>query len=217
MNAYPRISRLFLVSATMLIACLFGSATILAQEGVKETEQFIKAGGNLSQAVAEAKLQVQTTLGNYDDLLSKSATDMKDSYNKLVKNTKEMNEKTEEARTRVTEMKATGDAYFAGRAATIKKIGDPTLQAQAKERLDVSQKSFAGVLDSLRVTRESFDPLRKELADHIKYLESDLSPSGTASLKPQAEQTKANAAVMFAKADDAIREANTYFAGLRAK
>ena len=76
MNAYPRISRLFLVSATMLIACLFGSATILAQEGVKETEQFIKAGGNLSQAVAEAKLQVQTTLGNYDDLLSKSATDM---------------------------------------------------------------------------------------------------------------------------------------------
>ena len=54
-------------------------------------------------------------------MLSKSATDMKDSYNKLLKNTKEMNEKTEEARTRVTEMKATGDAYFAGRAATIKK------------------------------------------------------------------------------------------------
>jgi len=73
------------------------------------------------------------------------------------------------------------------RAATIKKIEDPTLQAQAKERLDVSQKSFAGVLDSLRVARESFDPLRKELADHIKYLESDLSPSGTASLKPHAE------------------------------
>jgi DUF2959 family protein len=144
MNGYPRISRSFLVSATMLIAAHFGSATISAQEGVKETEQFIKAGGNLSQAVAEAKLQVQTTLGNYDDLLSKSATDMKDSYKKLLKNTKEMNEKTDAARTRVAEMKVTGDTYFAGRAATIKKIGDPTLQAQAKERLDVSQKSFAG-------------------------------------------------------------------------
>jgi hypothetical protein len=73
------------------------------------------------------------------------------------------------------------------------------------------------VLASLGETRESFDPLRKELADHVKYLESDLSPTGTASLKPQAEQTKANAAVVFAKADDAIRASNTYFTGLRAR
>ncbi len=217
MNAYSPTCRLSLVTATMLAACLLGSATISAQEGVKETEQFIKAGGNLSQAVAEAKLQVQTTLGNYNDLLSQSATDMKDGYKKLLKNIKEMNEKTEAARTRVTEMKATGDTYFAGRAATIKKIQDPALQGQAQTRLDASQQSFAGVLSSLREARESFDPLRKELADHVKYLESDLSPSGTASLKPQAEQAKASAAVVFAKADDAIRAANTYFTGLRAR
>jgi hypothetical protein len=86
-----------------------------------------------------------------------------------------------------------------------------------KERLDMSQKSFAGVLDSLRVARDSFDPVRKELADQIKYLESDLSPSGTASLKPKAENTKASASVAFANADQAIRDANTYFTGLRAR
>jgi Protein of unknown function (DUF2959) len=218
MNTYSRTYRLSLVTATMLAAaCFLGSTTISAQEGVKETEQFIKAGGNTSQAVAEAKLQVQTTLGSYNDLLSQSATDMKDGYKKLLKNMKEMNEKTDSARTRVTEMKATGDTYFAGRAATIKKIQDPALLAQAQGRLDENQKSFATVLESLRAARESFDPLRKELADHVKYLESDLSPSGTASLKPQAEQAKATAAAAFAKADDAIRAANTYFTGLRAR
>ncbi len=217
MNACLRTRRSSIVSAALMAACLLGSAPISAQEGVKETEQFIKSGGNLSQSVAEAKLQVQTTLGIYTDLLSKSATEMKDSYKKLLKNMKEMNDKTEAARMRVAEMKVTGDTYFAGRAATIKKIQDPALQAQAQERLDASQKSFAGVLASLRDARESFDPLRKDLADHVKYLESDLSPSGTASLKPQAEQAKANAAVVFGKADDAIRAANTYFGGLRAK
>jgi phosphoenolpyruvate-protein kinase (PTS system EI component) len=218
MNAYPRTCRLSLATATILAgACFLGSVTISAQEGVKETEQFIKAGNNLSEAVAEAKQQVQATLGNYNDLLSLSATDMKDGYKKLLKNIKQMNEKTETARTRVTEMRATGDVYFAGRAATIKKIQDPALQGQAQQRLDASQQSFAGVLGSLREARDSFDPLRKELADHVKYLESDLSPSGTASLKPQAEQAKASAAVVFAKADDAIRTANTYFTGLRAR
>lgn len=217
MNASPCTRRLSLVSAAALAACLLGSATTSAQEGVKETEKFVKAGDTLSQAVAEARLRVQTTLDNYSDLLSQSATGMKDSYKKLLKNMKAMNEKTEMARTRVAEMAATGDIYFAGRAATIKKIQDPALQAQAQERLDASRQSFASVLAALGEARESFDPLRKELADHVRYLESDLSPSGTASLKPQAEQTKANAAIVFAKADDAVRGANTYFTGLRVR
>jgi hypothetical protein len=217
MNAHLRTSLWSRVNAPVIAACLLGSATVSAQEGVKETEQFIKAGGNTSQAVAEAKLQVQNTLGNYSDLLSKSATDMKISYKRLLKNVKEMNDKTDAARARVTQMETTGTTYFGGRAATIKKIQDPTLRAQAEERLDASQKGFEGVLASLRETGQSLEPVRKDLGDHIKYLESDLSPSGTASLKPQAEKTKVDANVVFAKADDAVRTANMYFNGLRAR
>jgi chromosome segregation ATPase len=205
------------VGALVATACLAASAVSFAQEGVKETEQFIKAGGNTSQAVGEAKTQLQTTLTNYNDLLSKQAKDMKDSYSKLRKNLKDFDEKTADAQTRVTEMKATGATYFAGRSTMVKKISDPALQAQAQERLDASQKDFAGVLTSLSDAREALAPLRKELADHVKYLESDLSPSGTASLKPQAAAANANAATVFAKGDDAIRTANAYFTGLRAR
>jgi hypothetical protein len=99
----------------------------------------------------------------------------------------------------------------------VKKIADPALQAQAQERLDASQKDFAGVLASLSAAREALEPLRKDLADHVKYLESDLSPSGTASLKPQAAAANAAAATVFAKGDDAIRTANAYFSGLQAR
>jgi chromosome segregation ATPase len=198
-------------------ACLAAAAASFAQEGVKETEQFIKAGGNTSHAVGEAKTQLQTTLANYNDLLSKEAKEMKGSYSKLRKNLKDFDDKTTDARTRVTEMKATGATYFAGRSAMVKKIQDPTLQAQAQERLDASQKDFAGVLASLDEARVALEPLRKDLADHIKYLESDLSPSGTASLKPQAAAANTAAATVFAKGDDAIRTANAYFSGLQAR
>jgi gas vesicle protein len=204
-------------SAAIVATGLLVAATASAQEGVKETEQFIKAGGNLSESIGEAKQQIQSTMSNYNELLGKSATEMKDSYKKLLKNVKEMNEKVDAARERVAKMQETGTTYFAGRAATIKKIQDPALQAQAQERLVASQKGFDGVLASLRDTRDSFDPVRKELGDQIKYLESDLSPSGTASLKPQAEKTKEKADVLFGKTDEAIRTANTYFNGLRAR
>jgi hypothetical protein len=36
-------------------------------------------------------------------------------------------------------------------------------------------------------------------------------------LKPHAEEAKADAAIVFANADQAIRDANTYFTGLRAR
>jgi hypothetical protein len=217
MQTHLRSAKPLLAGVIVTATCLVGAATMLAQEGVKETEQFIKAGGNTAQALADAKLQLQTTLGSYNDLLSTSAKDMKDGYKKLIKNIKEMDEKGNQARTRVSEMEATGKTYFAGRAAAIKKIQDSALQAQAQERLDASQKDFSGVLASLRETRESFEPLRKELNDHVKYLESDLSPNGTASLKPQAEAAKANAAAVFSKGDEAIKTANAYFAGMRAR
>ena len=218
MDNHLRRSRTHSIAALALTACLVlvGLALLSAQEGVKETEQFIKAGEKTSESVAEAKLQMQTTLTNYSELLGKSATDMKDSYKKLVKNIKETDEKIADAREHVVKMQETGKTYFDGRAATVKKIQDPALQAQAQERLTASQRGFDGVLTSLRQTRESLDPVRKELGDQVKYLESDLSPSGTASLKPQAEKTKAGASVVVAKLDDAVRTANAYFNGLRA-
>ena len=216
MNAQLRPRLVSLVGVAALAAWVLGAA-VSAQEGVKETEQFIKAGGNVSQSVGEAKAQLQSTLTNYGELLGKSATEMKDSYKKLLKNIKESDEKLTNARERVTQMQDTGKIYFTGREATIKKIADPALQAQAQERLVASQKEFESVLASLRTARESLDPVRKELGDQVKYLESDLSPSGTASLKPQAEKTKAGATAMFGKIDDTIRTANTYFSGLRAK
>jgi uncharacterized coiled-coil DUF342 family protein len=216
MNPQFRHEKISIICAAALMALVVGPV-LSAQEGVKETEQFVKAGGKLSESVGEAKTQLQNTLSNYSELLGKSATEMKDSYKKLLKNIKESDEKLANARERVAQMQETGKTYFAGREATIKKISDPTLQAQAHERLAASQKEFEGVLASLRSARESLDPVRKELGDQVKYLESDLSPSGTASLKPQAEKTKAGADTMFGKADEAIRTANTYFNGLRAR
>jgi len=217
MNLQLRHKGSSIVGAAALMALVLGAVAPLAQEGVKETEQFIKAGAKTSESVGEAKAQMQATLTNYGDLLGKSATDMKDSYKKLVKNIKDTDEKIADAREHVTKMQETGKVYFDGRSATIKKIADPALQAQAQERLAASQKGFDGVLASLRQTRDSLDPVRKELGDQVKYLESDLSPSGTASLKSQAEKTKAGASAVFSKLDDAVRTANAYFEGLRAK
>jgi hypothetical protein len=210
------------VIVAFVLASLSLAVTSRAQErsdteGIKETERFVKSGDQMSQAVADAKLQVQNTLSNYNMLVAQPAKDMKGAYKKLLKNVKDMNDKVTDARVQVDEMQATGDTYFAGRAASIKKIQNEALRNQAQQRLEASQKEYASVLAALREAGTSLEPVRKELVDQINYLGSDLSPSGTASLKAQATKVQADSAVTFAKSDTAMKKAGDYFNGLRAR
>ena len=81
--------------------------------------------------------------------------------------------------------------------------------------MEQSQKDFGDVLASMREAGGALDPFRKQLADQIKFLGSDLNPSATASLKPQADKLNADGAAVFSETDQAISKSNAYFAGLK--
>jgi len=93
--------------------------------------------------------------------------------------------------------------------------GDARFAERASQRLGDSQKEFSGVLKALRDGADALEPFRKELADQITYLGSDLTPSAMESLKPNAEKLNVHGKEAFGKADAAIATANSYFQGLR--
>jgi phosphoenolpyruvate-protein kinase (PTS system EI component) len=212
-----------LVSRGVAIACLVTPLVAAAQtsergrtEGLKETDRFIKAGNATTESVTEAKEEVQKTLTNYNTLVTQPSKNMQSDYKKLLKSVDSMNKKVNEATEKLGAMQTAGDTYFQGRKTTIKDIQDPSLQKQAEQRMAQNQKEFAGVLASLREARDALEPFRKQLADQITYLGSDLNPSATASLKPEAQKLNAEGGRVFAKADQAIAKANDYFNGLSA-
>lgn len=185
-------------------------------EGLKETDRFVKAGESTSQSITNAKMQVQKTLDAYNTLVTQPSTDMKGDYKKLLKSSDSISNKVAEARQKIEAMQKTGDTYFSGRADTIKNITDPALQSQAQQRLATNQQEFAGILQSLRDAGEALEPFRKQVADQITFLGSDLTPSAMTSLKPQAKKLNAQGAELFAKTDQALANADSYFTRLRA-
>jgi hypothetical protein len=201
--------------AALMVSAATGNAQRSETEGIKETESFVKAGSETSAAVGEAKLRVQNTLGAYNNLVTQPSKDMKGDYKKLLKAVKEMNDKASAARQQVAEMEGSGATYFTGRAATIKNIQNDDLRAQAQQRLAKSQEGFGAVLKALQQVGQSLEPVRKDLADQINYLGSDLTPGATASLKPQAEKLNERGTVAFTAADQAISKANEYFNSMR--
>jgi hypothetical protein len=208
------------VLAVMFVAPLTAMAQETAErsrtQGLKETDRFVKTGGKTSEAVENAKLQTQKTLDAYNALVTKPSTNMKGDYKKLMKSVDSMNDRVEVGRQKIAEMQTAADVYFSGRAETLKNIKDPQLQDRAKQRLADSQKEFAGVLQSLKDAGDSLEPFRKDLADQITFLGSDLTPSAMTALKPNAEKLNARGADLFARTDKAIASANAYFQGLKA-
>lgn len=210
------------VSRAAAIACLLTPVVAFAQqgdrsrtEGLRETDRFIRAGEQTTAAVATAKTEVERTLAAYNTLVSQPSQDMRRDYRNLMRSVDSMNRRVGEVTTRITAMQAAADVYFRGRSQTIRGIRDPQLQAQAQQRFEQSQKDFEGVLAALREAGQALEPVRKQLSDQITFLGSDLNPSATASLRPQAEKLNANGAAVFARTDAAIARANTFFNGLR--
>jgi len=210
-----------MMTATVVVAT---SAALSAQDaaersrtqGLKETDRFVKAGGSTSQAVTNARVETQKTLDTYNTLVTQPSTNMKGDYKKLIKSMDTMNDRVQGARQKIGEMQKAGDVYFNGRAATIKNIQDPQLQERARQRLNDTQKEFAGVLQSMREAGDSLEPFRKELADQITFLGSDLTPSAMTALKPNAEKLNARGADLVARTDKAIASASAYFQSLKA-
>jgi len=185
-------------------------------QGLKETDRFVKAGESTTQSITTGKMQLQKTLDAYNSLVTQPSKDMKGDYKKLLKSSDVMNDKVAEARQKIEAMQKAGETYFSGRAETIKAITDPALQSQAQERLTANQKELAGVMESLRDAGAALEPFRKQLADQITFLGSDLTPSAMTSLKPQAEKLNAQGGEIFSKTDSALATADAYFKALRA-
>ena len=74
---------------------------------------------------------------------------------RLLNGAKDAGQRVDDARERVTKMKASGDTYFAGRAAAIKGIPDADLREKGQQRLDESKKEYTGAMASLREAGQS--------------------------------------------------------------
>ena len=94
-------------------------------QGIKETDRFIKAGNNAHASIANARLESKHTLDMYNKLVTQPSKNMKGDYKKLMGAVDDMKEEVADAQLEITNMRASGDTYFAGRETTNKDIQDP--------------------------------------------------------------------------------------------
>ena len=185
-------------------------------QGIKETDKFIKAGNNAHASIANARVETKHTLDMYNKLVTQPSKNMKGDYKKLLGAVDDMKEEIADARLEITNMKASGETYFTGRETTNKGIQDQALQTAAAARLATSKKDLDTVLGSLREAGDSLEAFRKDLADQITFLGSDLTPTAMTALKPAADKLNKQGDDALGKIDTSNAALKAYLDGLKA-
>ena len=204
-------------TVALTVMGLAGSRLGAQTQSIKEAERFIKTGGETAAAVADARLKTKNALDAYNVLVQGNSKDLKDDYKTLQKAEQDMNDHVADARKKIDEMDKQGAVYFTQRAAALATIQDAALRAQAKARLDASQKKYERVKAALRQSGEALKPFTKNLSDQISYLGGELTPAAAASLKPRATTLNKRGATVLARIENTVASANTYFNTLRAE
>jgi Protein of unknown function (DUF2959) len=187
---------------------LLAGSLVSAQEGINQTEALIKKGEGTIKAVAEARQQLEKTLGNYNEIVDGKAADPKSSYKDLGKAVKDSEDRVADVTKRKEEMDVEATKLFASWKVSSDGIASPDLKKKSQDRLAATQANYGKIATSGKEARAEYDAFLGGLKDQITFLGHDLNPAAIASLKPDAVKLNDRAKKMFAKIDVANATAN---------
>jgi hypothetical protein len=184
-------------------------------EGLKRTDSLIKKAEELVKAASSAREQIGKTLDTYNTLFAKDVKDARKAYKGVESEMGKSEERREDVRKKLDEMKVEAEAYFAGWSESLQQIGNQDLRKRSETRMTETRAKYDGILEAVTTARDAYEPFMTSLKDQWTYLGHDLNPSGIASLKPDADKLNLQAKDLFEKIDAGTKKANEYIDSLR--
>lgn len=170
-----------------------GSATAA---GLKESADKISAADG----------QLDATLASLNDLVNNPQSDLRPQYKKYSDNVDDLASLAKHVDDSVASMRKNGKEYFAKwseQLATIKnediRNRSAARQKEVSDELMNVKRSYAGV-------QVAFKPFMSDLRDLQKYLGTDLTPAGVASMKDIAPKANATGVTLKASVDQLVAD-----------
>ena len=192
-------------------AQIFGSDP----EGLKQTDNLIKKAEELVKETVSAREQLGKTLDTYNAIFADDVEDVRKTYKGVESEMEKTEKKREQVGKKLEEMKLEAEAYFTGWSDSLQQIESPDLRKRSEARMTETRGQFDGILDSVRVAREAYEPFMTSLKDQWTYLGHDLNADGISSLKSDAEGLNQQGKALFGKIDEGMKKANEYIESLR--
>ena len=161
-----------------------------------------------------ARLQVATTVSDYNEIIDGKADDNRTAYKQLQKSLSKSQKAAAAVGTRVAKMEEAADTYFSSWEGSLAEFSSDDMRARSEKRMNDTRERYDGILKAARDSGDAFSPFVTDLKDQILFLGYDLNPSAIAELKDDAKKLNSQADEVFTQVDTTIETAQKYRASM---
>ena len=202
--------------ASLAGGCASGSGNSSSQ-GYKRASVTGREVQQVSADMREAKTAITQTVDSMDSLINTPQANMEPQYKDFSSKVDDLNRRSEKARDRAVDLRAKREEYLSTWRMQAEQITSPDLRQRALSRMEEIRSSFDSLASKARAAREAFGPFQTDLNDVRRYLGSDLTPGGVASISDLVEKTRAGERNVQAALDDFIAELDRLAVDISAK
>jgi len=203
-----------LVAVALLLAA--AAAPLAAQAPThKQTDKLVSRAHYVIGSLKTARMQIKTTLNEYNAIIDGKTPDNRAAYKKLNKDIGRSEKRAADVRGEVESMEKVASKYFADWESSLDDFTSPDMRKKSEDRLHQTMSDYGEILKAGKDAGEEFRPFVSELKDQVLFLGNDLSPAGIAELQDEAEEINSRADDVFAAVDELVKTASRYASSLK--
>ena len=208
-------NKLLLMFVVVLLLAAGVGSPASAQSANKQIDKLIDRAGDMVSAMRAARLQIGTTVDDYNTIIDGKAEENRAAYKQLQKSLKKSEKSAAAVGEQAEKMDLAASEYFASWEASLSEFTSDEMRARSEERMKETRQRYDGILQAGREAGDAFRPFVTLLKDQIVFLGHDLNPAAIEDLQDEAEKLNSQAEEVFSKVDETYRSALRYRASLK--
>ena len=207
------------VAVALLFSCGVGCASTYYSAweklGYEKRDILVSRVEKARDEQTDAKQQFTSTLDQFKALTGFNGGDLEAEYEKLNSSYNDCQSEAAAVTKRVDSVDKVATAMFAEWQGELDQYQDQSLRASSAQKLDESKARYAKLLQAMRDSEASMQPVLGAFHDRVLLLKHSLNAAAISSLGGTAGQIDANVQVLIKQMDASIDQANTFIDNLK--
>lgn len=214
-------SHLYRSSIILLLLAMTACSTVylnsLEKIGIPKRDVMVYRVEKARDTQEETKEQFKSALEQFAAVTRFSGGDLEATYKKLNSTYEDSVKKSEEVRSRITDIESVSEALFTEWKQEITQYSSATLKQDSQKKLDITQAHYRRLIIAMKQAEAKIEPVLRVYKDQVMFLKHNLNARAIASLKGELDTIQSDVSTLVASMEKSINEANAFISTMGSK
>ena len=214
-------SHLYRSSIILLLLAMTACSTVylnsLEKIGIPKRDVMVYRVEKARDTQEETKEQFKSALEQFAAVTRFSGGDLEATYKKLNSTYEDSVKKSEEVRSRITDIESVSEALFTEWKQEITQYSSATLKQDSQKKLDITHAHYRRLIIAMKQAEAKIEPVLRVYKDQVMFLKHNLNARAIASLKGELDTIQSDVSTLVASMEKSINEANAFISTMGSK